>query len=546
MTKLLLIIFMITLVFVGHANSQLATLFMDRDGDYFAPFGMSFNNDGNIMIFWEGGTERRLGIYDNSKNRIALTDLGGTELVDYSVFGIVQASNNYYYWTATNAYLIFSKETIDYEPVTLSTAYQYPSGMKKGVDGSIYGVFKMLNGIADMPGIFKITDNVISTFASLGTSSDVEDIAIDGSMNLYISDYGNDCIWKYDAEGNLTKFVTSGLDDPIGIDFDHNGNLWVASRSDSRIHGCDPSGNIRFTVEPSDGVSDPRALKFDQNGNMFFTDSQGVKFISYEFLPHTFSYTLTASKGGTGLGSLTAPGLTCDGNTCTGTYTYNETVRITATADAGSVFAGWTGCNSATDNVCTVLINDDQEITALFVPYGAKEYNLQTKSVAKNKGNGTILSSDGNINCGDICAHKYFSGTTVTLSATANEGSTFIGWKPESLNCVGTAACTIEIGRSKTVKAVFVGDYTLKVVNKSKNGGTGTVTSTPKGIDCTTGNTIGCEELYGYGETVTLSASADMGYVFVGWAPSKLCPGVGDCVVPMDRKRTVKAIFSRP
>lgn len=91
-----------------------------------------------------------------------------------------------------------------------------------------------------------------------------------------------------------------------------------------------------------------------------------------------------------------------------------------------------------------------------------------------------------------------------------------------------------------------MGNYALKVVNRSKKGGTGTVTSTPIGINCATGSTADCTALYGYGETVALSASADSGSVFVGWVPAKLCPGIDVCVVPMDKKRTIKAVFSGP
>ena len=175
-----------------------------------------------------------------------------------------------------------------------------------------------------------------------------------------------------------------------------------------------------------------------------------------------------------------------------------------------------------------------------------RKYALKVKKAKKNKGNGTITSNDGNITCGDTCMYTFFGGTTVTLSATASEGSSFIGWKPDALACTGTDPCTVTVNKAKTVQGVFVGDYALKVVNKSKKGGTGTVTSTPIGINCTTGSTTDCTALYGYVESVTLSASADIGSVFVGWSPAKLCPGVDVCVLPMDKKRTLKAVFSGP
>jgi hypothetical protein len=156
------------------------------------------------------------------------------------------------------------------------------------------------------------------------------------------------------------------------------------------------------------------------------------------------------------------------------------------------------------------------------------------------------MSHDGYINCGPSCSVTYQSERVITFTATANEGSTFIGWNPASPNCSGTDPCAINLrGNTITkIKAIFVGDYALKVVSQGKKGGNGTLTSIPSSIHCITGSTAGCEAPYGYGEEVTLTASADIGSTFLGWKPSKLCPGTGDCTVTMDRKRTIKAVFS--
>ena len=49
---------------------------------------------------------------------------------------------------------------------------------------------------------------------------------------------------------------------------------------------------------------------------------------------------LNATKEGTGSGSLSALNLTCNGNTCNGTYGCGTTITITATANTGSHFDG--------------------------------------------------------------------------------------------------------------------------------------------------------------------------------------------------------------
>ena len=183
------------------------------------------------------------------------------------------------------------------------------------------------------------------------------------------------------------------------------------------------------------------------------------------------------------------------------------------------------------------------ETTSPPIPPGTKQYKLKAKSARKNKGSGIIVSNDGNINCGETCFYNYFGGTTVTLSAAANQGSTFIGWKPTTLNCNGANPCTVTIDKAKTVQAIFVGDYTLKLAAQGKKGGTGLVSSTPTGISCSTGSSAGCAATYPYAQPVTLSASPNVGSTFLGWNPAKLCPGIGECVVTMDKKRNVKAVF---
>jgi hypothetical protein len=112
------------------------------------------------------------------------------------------------------------------------------------------------------------------------------------------------------------------------------------------------------------------------------------------------------------------------------------------------------------------------------------------------------------------------------------------------INCTGTGPCTVSVVRLTKGRAVNVGDYKLNIINISRQGGSGTVYSTPTGIFCSTGSPTGCEDRFLHGEEVTLSAWADGGCTFNGWRPTSLCPGTGDCIVPMDKKRTVKAVFT--
>jgi parallel beta-helix repeat protein/VCBS repeat-containing protein len=79
----------------------------------------------------------------------------------------------------------------------------------------------------------------------------------------------------------------------------------------------------------------------------------------------------------------------------------------------------------------------------------------------------------------------------------------------------------------------------------SKNGtGTGTVTSSPSGVNCG----ADCSETYSYGTVVILTATPTVGYYnrFTGWSGTGIsCPGTGTCSVTMNAAKTVTATFEK-
>jgi hypothetical protein len=92
---------------------------------------------------------------------------------------------------------------------------------------------------------------------------------------------------------------------------------------------------------------------------------------------------------------------------------------------------------------------------------------------------------------------------------------------------------------SKAVTAQPPQSPTFNLLVVPQGSGTGTVTSSPAGIDC--GAT--CTADYARNTTVSLSARADTGSVFMGWAGG--CAGTGACSVTMDAARQVMARFER-
>ena len=80
----------------------------------------------------------------------------------------------------------------------------------------------------------------------------------------------------------------------------------------------------------------------------------------------TITYDLTVNKDGTGSGTVTSsPGISC-GIECTETYNDGDMVTLTAAADPGSSFTGWSdpGCPGTGD--CVVTMDADKIVTATF------------------------------------------------------------------------------------------------------------------------------------------------------------------------------------
>jgi len=96
-----------------------------------------------------------------------------------------------------------------------------------------------------------------------------------------------------------------------------------------------------------------------------------------------------------------------------------------------------------------------------------------------------------------------------------------------------------DVGQAVMAKGVSVTGTLSVILTVTKEGtGSGTVTSSPAGIDC--GST--CSASFAQGTAVTLTATAASGSTFAGW--SGACTGTGDCAVTMDQARSVTASFA--
>jgi hypothetical protein len=76
--------------------------------------------------------------------------------------------------------------------------------------------------------------------------------------------------------------------------------------------------------------------------------------------------TLTISTSSNGSGTVVAspPGTSCGSNCLE--YTWDDTVTLTASAQAGSTFTGWSGDCTGSDLACTLTMDTAKQVTATF------------------------------------------------------------------------------------------------------------------------------------------------------------------------------------
>jgi len=219
-----------------------------------------------------------------------------------------------------------------------------------------------------------------------------------------------------------------------------------------------------------------------------------------------YAYQFTLDVGTVGLGRVEL-------SPFGGMYDSLDVVTLTAIADSGYVFIGWSGDLSGSNNPESILMDTSKNVTATFTELPKYTLNLDTVSSG-----GVILSPPGGM---------YYTGTMVYLNAVPDSGYEFIGW---SGDLSGSASPdSILMDSDKNVVATFseLPQYTLTVDTT----GTGTVTLSPPG------------GIYYQGSMVALSAIPGSGHEFGGWSGGLTGLANPDTLV-MDANKNVTAAFN--
>jgi hypothetical protein len=244
---------------------------------------------------------------------------------------------------------------------------------------------------------------------------------------------------------------------------------------------------------------------------------------------------LKVSKAGLGTGTVTSSpsGIAC-GETCSAGFGHGSLVTLSAISGPNTAPVLWSGCDSVNgENKCLVTMNGAKAITATF-----NLNQVELKVTRNGTSTGTVASSPAGINCGvTVCAAKFGEGTTVTLTGAPAANTEAAKWT----GCTSVDAedrCLVTMSGAKAVTATFSHPQLPLAVAKA-GPGSGTVASSPAGIDC--GST--CQAGFDQGSTVTLTATPGPNSLPAQWTGCDTVNVQNKCEVKISAAREVTATF---
>ena len=189
------------------------------------------------------------------------------------------------------------------------------------------------------------------------------------------------------------------------------------------------------------------------------------------------AFTITATADPTGAGNVTGGG----------SYNQGETCTLTATANNGYTFVNWTkdGTQVSTNPSYSFTVTESATYIAYF------SANSYTIDLTASPTNGGTVSGGGTYNYGQSC----------TVSATAATGFTFEYWRENGNYVTSQANYTFTVTGDRNLEARF-SPQTYSITAHA---------------DPTEGGVVTGDGSYHYGETCTLTATANTGYTFVNW-----------------------------
>jgi hypothetical protein len=259
-----------------------------------------------------------------------------------------------------------------------------------------------------------------------------------------------------------------------------------------------------------------------------------------------YALTVNRSEGG----AVAASGIDC-GSDCTEVFATGTAVTLTATPASGYSFAGWGGTCSGSATSCGVTMSAARAVDAYFVRGLSKGTPLTQLSGSLNSE--TLYALAVPAGAADLTIQVGGGSGDVDIFVRRDAIPTSSAYDCLSENPDTTESCVITAPPQGTYYILLMGYAAYSGVTLTASyattlsayslgiatSGTGTVTSSPAGIDCGTD----CIESYLSGTSVTLTATPAAGASFTGWGGA--CSGTAtSCTLTMAASVTVAASFA--
>ncbi len=335
------------------------------------------------------------------------------------------------------------------------------------------------------------------------------------------------------GDGNLA-FVANAAGDSLYRLMNGRLSLVVNQHTPEIPGGKGEFGSIDDLVSLGGGVIGFRGAGYLQEGIYYAVNTGSITIVKETEPDGIFGYFEFIGEDLTPMCALhyasLMDGESADCDLVPGQYTFNETVTPGFTLTSIDCVGSSSFTTTATGVIIDLEANDN--IVCTFTNTRTDDLSLYVSITGT--GSGSVTSSPEGINCPGDCFGEYSPGTVVSLTAIPGPDSSFSGWEGD---CSGDGpVMTVTMSDFKFCTAIFTRDkFSLNVTKIGT--GTGTVTSTPAGIDCGED----CTEVYMVDTVVSLTPVPAGGSSFAGWTGN---PDCSDGAATMDSDKTCTAIFN--
>ncbi len=294
---------------------------------------------------------------------------------------------------------------------------------------------------------------------------------------------------------------------------------WTISSSASPIAGGSTSGdgtldegaNATLTATPSAGYvftnwTEGGTVASTSASYTFVVMADRTLVANFTALPtYAISTSSTPSIGGTTTGA--------------GSYLSGSSATLVATANPGYIFTKWTTGNNqvSTSPSYTFNVGGAKTYVANFILAGVQ----QTINASASPSLGGSVSGTG----------SYASGSSATLTATANPGYVFSKWMEGSTTVSTSPSYVFTVTANRTLSAKFIEAFEISTSSSPEIGGTTEMDSLT----------------YKSNETAKAKAVPAAGYVFANWTENgTVVSSDATYSFKVSRNRTLVAHFVNP